>query len=263
MRQACPPAVRPTEPTRRPSRSAALPTGRFGGPRSGPSTISPWLAARPEVAKSLRRECLDRKRSAHHPLLRGTVENSARTITAWIMRMPPSPTMRFFLPMGQTLWQSLLLSPARRRSQSRDPERFSDWHLAHRSARHRLAPRGPDPRRPRQQRRCIPGRAPAFVDGNEVTGYTDGAATIAVNTVPNTGTGRLAFGNNLHAGTSSGFGGSLDDIQIYDQALTPSQISSLFLNPGSVIPEPSSLGLLLTGLVICLRRVAHSRGTTS
>lgn len=46
-----------------------------------------------------------------------------------------------------------------------------------------------------------------------------------------------------------------DDVQVYDEALTLPQIQSLYNNPGSVIPEPSTTALLgLGGLALILRR---------
>ena len=47
----------------------------------------------------------------------------------------------------------------------------------------------------------------------------------------------------------------LDDVQYYDEALTASQVEFLFNNPGSVIPEPSAVALLIgAATAIGLRR---------
>jgi len=49
--------------------------------------------------------------------------------------------------------------------------------------------------------------------------------------------------------------GLLDDVQIYNEALSATDVSSLYNNPGTVIPEPSSTALIgLAGLALFLRR---------
>jgi hypothetical protein len=54
------------------------------------------------------------------------------------------------------------------------------------------------------------------------------------------------------------FDGSIDDVQVYDTALSSSDVSSLFANPGlnlTTIPEPSTTALLgLGGFALILRR---------
>ena len=54
-------------------------------------------------------------------------------------------------------------------------------------------------------------------------------------------------GNNL-------YGGLLDDVQIYNEALSGAQVAYLFNNPGAVIPEPAAFGLTGLGLLLFLRR---------
>jgi len=51
------------------------------------------------------------------------------------------------------------------------------------------------------------------------------------------------------------YDGTIDDVQIYDSALSATDIASLYNNPGSVIPEPSSALMLgLFGSLALLRR---------
>ena len=56
---------------------------------------------------------------------------------------------------------------------------------------------------------------------------------------------------------STGFDytGAMDDVQVYDEALSASDVSFLFNNAGTAIPEPGSLALLgLGGLLVASRR---------
>jgi hypothetical protein len=47
---------------------------------------------------------------------------------------------------------------------------------------------------------------------------------------------------------AASFAGMVDDIQIYQRALTAAEVSFLFNNPGSVVvPEPATWGLLCIG----------------
>lgn len=95
----------------------------------------------------------------------------------------------------------------------------------------------------------------------DVAWYVNGSTT-DLNTSTNTlaiatGTGPLAFGDSiLTIGNNDRVpNGFIDDFQLYDEVLTQSQISFLFNNPGSVIPEPSSMTLVgLCGLAFLRRR---------
>ena len=99
----------------------------------------------------------------------------------------------------------------------------------------------------------------------DVSWYVDGS-TINLNTSTNalaiaTGTGPLAFGDSLvstvtnpSASNDRVPNGFLDDFQLYDEVLTTEQISFLYNNPGSVIPEPSVTLLGGLGLLALLRR---------
>lgn len=68
----------------------------------------------------------------------------------------------------------------------------------------------------------------------------------------------FAIGNYATGGTTYDFIGGIDDVQVYGEALSASDVSALFANPGlnlTTIPEPSSTALLgLGGLALILRR---------
>ena len=92
--------------------------------------------------------------------------------------------------------------------------------------------------------------------------YVDGVLAASVETttgLADRGVDPLVFGAyavNYPATSWRGFyNGALDDIQIYDQALTPSQVATVAA--GGVIPEPSTFVMLiagLLGLLACNRR---------
>jgi hypothetical protein len=72
-----------------------------------------------------------------------------------------------------------------------------------------------------------------------------------------TGTSPLVFGDSIiigGAGDNRTPNGYLDDFQLYDEVLTTEQISYLYNNPGSAIPEPSAALLGGLGLLALLRR---------
>lgn len=66
----------------------------------------------------------------------------------------------------------------------------------------------------------------------------------------------LMIGNS--STVNRGFNGKIDDVQIYDTALSASEISQIYNNPGVAIPEPGSLVLVLVGglgvVTISIRR---------
>jgi hypothetical protein len=89
-----------------------------------------------------------------------------------------------------------------------------------------------------------------FGDVSEI--YVDGspaddsrpARTINANTVP------FSVGGMRIAGTlESLYNGLVDELQLYDHPLTPSEVQYLFENPSQVVPEPSSVVLMLTAFL--------------
>ena len=95
---------------------------------------------------------------------------------------------------------------------------------------------------------------------------SDGTSTIYVNgSLETTGNpsfvlpaimDRLRIGSLARPTPASLFTGLIDDVQIYDQALTASEVSFLFNNPGQSVPEPSTSAMLglLGGLALRRRR---------
>ena len=95
----------------------------------------------------------------------------------------------------------------------------------------------------------ITGKAVLYVNGAQVATSTNVAHAIPDRSV-NFGIGRY---NNT---TSFAFDKAIDDVQLYDTALSTDDISFLFANPGSALggavntaPEPSTLVLAALGFV--------------
>jgi hypothetical protein len=68
---------------------------------------------------------------------------------------------------------------------------------------------------------------------------------------------RAAIGAAINStgAVTGGFNGLIDDVQLYDGALTAADIQYLDSNPGAALPEPATLSLLgLGGLAALLRR---------
>jgi hypothetical protein len=103
--------------------------------------------------------------------------------------------------------------------------------------------------------------AATFADIAWYAGVRGGSLSGDLNTITSalaiaTGTGPLAFGDSILAtGTNDRVpNGYIDDFQLYDEVLTSQQISFLYNNPGSVIPEPSAALLGGLGFLALLRR---------
>lgn len=55
-------------------------------------------------------------------------------------------------------------------------------------------------------------------------------------------------------GGTSRYLGLMDDVQVYDTALSPQDIAWLAANPGQALPEPATAMVLVAGAALCLLR---------
>jgi hypothetical protein len=93
-----------------------------------------------------------------------------------------------------------------------------------------------------------------FVNGVQID--ADGGNLNNPTQVLNTGTGNFAFGARNDLSQFNLYPGLLDDVQVYDEALSAAEVTSLYNDPGSAIPEPSGalFGLVGCGLLLVRRR---------
>lgn len=86
-----------------------------------------------------------------------------------------------------------------------------------------------------------------YVDGvaSSTQVFTTGAVLFPV--FNNFEIGRL--GRTGGSGPTDAFGGLIDDVQVYNTALTAGEVNSLFVTPGSTVPEPSAIALAGLGLL--------------
>jgi len=84
------------------------------------------------------------------------------------------------------------------------------------------------------------GALSLYVDGTKSTATLAGGGALRSGTGFNVGD-RQAGGTY---GSIPGMLGLYDDLQLYDQVLTDEQVNFLGANPGSVIPEPATMGLV-------------------
>lgn len=80
-----------------------------------------------------------------------------------------------------------------------------------------------------------------YVDGNLESVKATG--TVGANTRDFIVGGLYAFTNNV-----GGYNGLIDDVQVYNNALSGGDVSYLFANAGSPVPEPASVACLLAGV---------------
>ena len=84
-----------------------------------------------------------------------------------------------------------------------------------------------------------------YIDGSYVANFTFTSAFA-------TGAGPLRVGDS-YWDLNRDFKGNIDDVQLYDAALSAGNIDFLFNNPGEVIPEPATMLLLGCGALNLLR----------
>jgi MYXO-CTERM domain-containing protein len=89
--------------------------------------------------------------------------------------------------------------------------------------------------------------------------YVDGVFA-ATDSISPGSSGNFPILNNFEIGRLGrsspvdGYAGLVDDVQVYDEALSDSEVSYLFANPGQAVPEPGSLALAGLGFLTLVRR---------
>jgi hypothetical protein len=94
----------------------------------------------------------------------------------------------------------------------------------------------------------------ATVDGAQLTLFVDGAQTNAGTLGAGQAERFRAFVAGANRNDSAFYDGLIDDVQFYNKALTPVQVTFLHEHPGQLLPEPGSAVLLgLCGLLLLWR----------
>ena len=96
-----------------------------------------------------------------------------------------------------------------------------------------------------------------FEQGVGSTLYVNGAVAGtggAGSAIPDKTTPGLFRIGTYYNSNSYEFNGAIDDVQLYDSALTVGDVSFLMSNPGSVIPEPSAVAFLGLAALSLIRR---------
>ena len=91
-----------------------------------------------------------------------------------------------------------------------------------------------------------------FNAGGSHSIYVDGApmeASTVSPGIPSNGAAFLIGGVNQSGTPNARYTGLIDEVQVYDQALSDAQIDFLFQNPSQPIPEPGTLSLIAGGLL--------------
>ena len=82
-----------------------------------------------------------------------------------------------------------------------------------------------------------------YVDGSPLEGTALADASLISNTA------RFLIGGVTLGAPEGRLTGLIDDVQVYNQVLSASDVDFLFQNPGQVVPEPGSVALVLLGTV--------------
>ncbi|GAA5125036.1 LamG domain-containing protein [Luteolibacter yonseiensis] len=89
-----------------------------------------------------------------------------------------------------------------------------------------------------------------YVDGVSAATQDFNAGVVAFPIFNNFEIGRLG----RQGSKADAYGGLVDDVQVYNTALSAPEISYLFNNPGQAVPEPAAFALAGLGLLVLVQR---------